>query len=192
MARRLRCTLRCFPGKPCAESIATRRRHMRMKIAFLAGAFALLALPALPQTNPTGTISGKVADQQGLALPGVAVTANSPNLQGSRSVTTSTNGDYIIPFLPTGDYTVTFELAGFSTVKESVRVALGATVPLNAALTVTVASETVNVIGQAQGDFGQNAALATSFKAALVEKLPLQRTFVSAALLPPGVENPGP
>src|SRR5258708_18581042 len=113
MARCLRCTLRCFPGKPSAESIATRRRHMRMKIALLAGAFALLALPALPQTNPTGTISGKVSDQQGLALPGVAVTAQSPNLQGSRSVTTSTNGDYIIPFLHTGDYSVTFELPAF-------------------------------------------------------------------------------
>jgi hypothetical protein len=165
---------------------------MRMKIALLAGALALLALPALPQTNPTGTISGKVADQQGLPLPGVAVTAQSPNLQGSRSVTTSTNGDYIIPFLPTGDYSVTFELTGFGSVKESVRVALGAAVPLSVALTVTAASETVNVIGQAQGDFGQSAAVATSFKAALVEKLPLQRTFVSAALLTPGVENTGP
>jgi hypothetical protein len=163
-----------------------------MKITLLAGVLVLLALPALPQTNPTGTISGKVSDQQGLAVPGATVTATSPSLQGSRSTNTSANGDYIIPFLPTGDYSVTFELTGFATVKENVRVAVGVSVPLNATLTVSAATETVNVIGQAQGDFGQGAAVATSFKADLVEKLPLQRTFLSAALLTPGVENTGP
>ena len=165
---------------------------MMMKIALLAGALALLALPALPQTNPTGTISGKVVDQQGLAVPGATVSAQSRSLQGSRSTTTSPNGDYIFPFLPTGDYSVTFELAGFGTVKQSVRVAVGTSVPLNATLNVSTASETVNVVGKAQEDFGQGAAVATSFKAELVEKLPLQRTFVAAALLTPGVENTGP
>src|SRR5260221_270991 len=121
---------------------------MRTKSALLAGALALLALPAFPQTNPTGTISGKVVDQQGLAVPGVTVKAQAATLQGSRSTTTSPNGDYIFPFLPTGDYLVTFELAGFGTVKQSVRIAVGTSIPLNATLTVSTASETVNVLGK--------------------------------------------
>ncbi len=72
----------------------------------------LLALPAWPQTNPTGIVSGKINDPQGLALPGVTVTVSSPALQGTRSVTSSVNGDYIVPFLPPGDYTVAFGSPG--------------------------------------------------------------------------------
>ena len=66
--------------------------------------------------QPTGTISGRVVDPEGLAVPGALVTVASSALQGVRTATTSTNGDYIIPFLPAGDYEVTFELQGFQTV----------------------------------------------------------------------------
>ena len=51
------------------------------------------------QGNPTGAVSGQVVDPEGLALPGVTITAQSPALQGVRTTTTSGNGDYIIPFL---------------------------------------------------------------------------------------------
>jgi hypothetical protein len=71
----------------------------------------------LAQGVPTGTLSGRVSDPDGLSLPGVTVTARSPALQGPRSATTSPNGDYLIPFLPAGDYTVTFEIAGFQPLK---------------------------------------------------------------------------
>src|SRR5262247_4089883 len=81
-------------------------------------ALLALALPAFPQGVPTGTISGRVTDPQGLALPGVTVTVSSPNLQGTRSAVSSANGDYILPFLPAGMYEVKFELSGFNVVKE--------------------------------------------------------------------------
>ena len=77
-------------------------------------AAALSPAPAFAQTTPTGTITGHAEDAQGGRLPGVTVTASSPSLQGTRSGVTSTNGDYIIPFLPAGDYTVKFELSGFA------------------------------------------------------------------------------
>ena len=73
----------------------------------------LIAAVAAAQTTPTGTLTGKVVDPDGLVLPGVTVTATSPSLQGTRTATTSANGDYIIPFLPAGEYKVVFELAGF-------------------------------------------------------------------------------
>ena len=92
---------------------------MPKRLAVLAAALLFAALPAFSQTNPTGTISGKVVDQQGLPLPGVVVTATSPALQGSRTATTSANGDYILPFLPSGQYTVSYELSGFATVKRA-------------------------------------------------------------------------
>jgi len=37
----------------------------------------LMCLPAFDQGNPTGTISGRISDAQGGALPGVTITASS-------------------------------------------------------------------------------------------------------------------
>ena len=37
---------------------------------------------------------------------------SSPNLQGTKSTTTTATGDYLFPSLPPGDYTVTFEREG--------------------------------------------------------------------------------
>ena len=79
-------------------------------------AVLLTATTAWAQGNPTGAISGQVVDPDGLAMPGVVVTATSPALQGARTATTSGNGDYIIPFLPPGDYVIMFELQGFQTI----------------------------------------------------------------------------
>jgi hypothetical protein len=162
------------------------------RLAAFAAALLLTALPAFSQTNPTGTISGKVVDQQGLPLPGVAVTATSPALQGSRSATTSANGDYILPFLPSGQYTVTYELSGFATVKRTERVSLDSAVTANATLAVAGVSEAVTVTGQVEGEIGRGSQVQTSFKNDLVEKLPLNRTLVQATLLAPGVRDNGP
>src|SRR5262245_37427742 len=76
------------------------------------------------QGNPTGAIRGQVVDPGNLALPGVTVTVSSPALQGSRTTVTSSNGDFIIPFLPAGEYTVVFELASFRTATRRIGVAM--------------------------------------------------------------------
>ena len=75
-------------------------------------AIAILAIAtaSFAQGNPTGTISGHITDASELPMPGVTVTASAAVMQGVRTAVTSPNGDYIIPFLPAGDYKVTFEL----------------------------------------------------------------------------------
>jgi len=92
----------------------------RSRSGILALGLLTPAASVFAQGNPTGTISGHVTDPDSLALPGVAVTAASPVLQGMRTAVTSVNGDAIIPFLPAGEYTVTFELQGFATVKQTI------------------------------------------------------------------------
>jgi hypothetical protein len=70
----------------------------------IACALLLAAACALPPTvaaqTASGTISGRVVDSGGLAVPGATVSVQSPGLQGGRSTTTSANGDYIFPQLP--------------------------------------------------------------------------------------------
>src|SRR4029079_2520535 len=166
---------------------------MRLKFFALVAVMVLLAaLPLSAQTNPTGIISGKVIDPDGLAVPGATVTLESPALQGTRTAQTSTNGDYIIPFLPAGEYSVTFSLPGFRTVKQKARVSPSETVTINPTLAVSTVSETVTVVGQANAEFNQTAEVQTIFKQDLIDKLPTNRTFVAAAQLAPGVQNTGP
>jgi hypothetical protein len=80
---------------------------------------------------PTGTISGRVISSDDAPLPGVTVIVTSPNLQGERTVVTTDNGDFVIPLLPPGDYTVVFELSGFQSVKRQVGLAGTQSVILN-------------------------------------------------------------
>ena len=64
------------------------------------------------------SITGVVRDQSGAVLPGVVVEASSPVLiEKSKSATTDGTGRYVIPGLRPGNYTVTFTLTGFATVK---------------------------------------------------------------------------
>ena len=69
-------------------------------------AFIATALPAYAQQ--TGVIVGKVADSGGGVLPGVTVEARSNVLPLPRVTTTGVNGEYRLPALPPGKYTLTF------------------------------------------------------------------------------------
>ena len=105
-----------------------------------------IAAAAAAQTT-TGTISGRVLDVQGAALPGATVTAKSPNLQGSREVVTSEHGDYILTGLPSGPYTITFSLPGFQTHTRNVVLAPTQVLPLEATLGPAQVTEEVTVVG---------------------------------------------
>src|SRR3989441_2509500 len=157
-------------------------------------AFALIlatAAGAAAQGNPTGTISGHVADPDGLAVPGATVTAASPALQGVRTAVTSANGDYIIPFLPAGDYDVTFELQGFRGVTRKVSVKMAATRSLDVTLAVAQLAETITVTGQA-GEIVPTPTIASNFKKEALERLPVGRALNDAVLLAPAVAGNGP
>jgi hypothetical protein len=144
------------------------------------------------QGNPTGTISGRVAGQDGAALPGVTVTAVSPALQGPRPVTTNEVGDYIIPFLPPGEYTVTFELQGFQTARDTTLVTAAATVPLDARLQLGGIAETITVTGTVTESFAAGVTAATTVKQEVVNELPLNRGLDQTIALAPGTLRTGP
>src|SRR5580704_12331540 len=131
------------------QNISSRRKGMRILRSWLLGAAALLSVAAVAAAQTTtATISGHVVDSQGLALPGVTVSATSANMQGIRTVTTSANGDYLFTALPSGAYKITYELSGFQTQERTVGVAPTETKPLDVTMGVATVSETVNVVGQ--------------------------------------------
>jgi hypothetical protein len=164
---------------------------MRVRAVLLGLVCALLvALPALSQGNPTGKLSGRVTSE-GEALPGVTVTVTSPNLQGSRTTTTSANGDYLFPSLPPGDYTVTFELEGMETVTQNLRVSAAQTVPLDVPMSVAGLTESIVVTGTLEA-ISQGTQAATTYTKTLVDALPVGRTINEIVALAPGVQPTGP
>ena len=100
-------------------------RRMRLGIWLVVAVLAMASVASAQST--TGTISGRVADAQDRTVPGVTVSVESANLQGIRTAVTSENGDYVFNLLPSGQYTITFELSATSSTSKGVSTT---TVPL--------------------------------------------------------------
>jgi hypothetical protein len=115
----------------------------------------------------------------------------SESLQGVRTATTSENGDYSVPLLPPGDYTVSFEIGDFQTVREVRSVAGTQRVLLDASMSIAPVTETVTVVGQAE-PFVKTAQAATNFKQDLMATLASNRTLDAIVLMAPSVHATGP
>jgi len=153
--------------------------------------FLLLVLPLfltatlLAQALPTGLVTGKVINE-GQGLPGVVVTAKSPALQGTRTGVTSVNGDYALPNLVPGDYTLTFTMTSFQTVTRTLKVNASQSAVVNVTLQLSAVATEVTVVGTSE-TISQTQTAATTISTDLTKKLPVPRNLLSAVLLTPGV-----
>jgi outer membrane receptor protein involved in Fe transport len=92
--------------------------------------------------EPPGSIAGRVADDAGSPLPGVAVEAASAALPSVRVATTDLEGRFRLEELPAGKYRVTYTLLGFQGVmREAVAVASGAEAAADATLRLSVTAD---------------------------------------------------
>ena len=165
---------------------------MTKRLLVLAGIASIAAASALSQTIPLSTLSGKVTAGGG-GIPGVTVTAKSPNLQGSRTTVTSAAGDYIFPRLPPGDYTVTFELPGMQTAGRQITLTAARDDRLDVSLAAERVAESVTVSAETtMAAAVETTQVSTNFKQELIENLPVGRTLTSVTLLAPGVNSNGP
>lgn len=97
----------------------------------------------------TGKIEGKVTDEEGLPLPGVTVTAESPGLQGTRNVITGEDGSFRLALLPIGTYKLTYKLPGFATrIEKGYFVRLGMTLSIQAVMTLATVEEEITVTAE--------------------------------------------
>jgi hypothetical protein len=74
---------------------------------------ALCFLPMYGQTASTGAIAGSVYDPSGALVAGAAVVINRTATREERNVTTDAEGNFSVPFLPPGNYSLTVGTAGF-------------------------------------------------------------------------------
>jgi hypothetical protein len=137
------------------------------------------------QTTETGSIQGKISDKTG-PLPGVTVEVTSVNLQGTRTATTDTKGEFRVNLLPPGTYQVMSSLSGFSSVKQSsVAVGLSRTVSLDITMSPAL-SEQITVNGSAPIVDVTSATTGTNITAETMQSLPIARNYTAAAQMAPG------
>ena len=79
--------------------------------------FCLVFTSVLIAQNGAGQLSGRVTDASGNAVANVTVTATSVDTGQGRTAATGTDGSYKFDQLPSGNYQVKFEAAGFNTVE---------------------------------------------------------------------------
>jgi len=146
--------------------------------------------PGLLAQETTATMTGVVTDQTGAALPGTGVIARSISQGFVKEAVTAVSGAYSVPFLPVGEYEVTFTLSGFQTfVARSIRLHVNDRLTLNVALRVEGQQETLDVSAAAQL-IQPTGAVQSLMGPAQVQELPLNnRNFVQLATLVPGVTS---
>src|SRR5262245_50891920 len=94
-------------------STSKERKPMYARISTSLLALLLTIVSMASAQERFGSLTGKVADAQGLALPGVTVTVTNNETRRSTVVVTDNEGAYIAQPLEPGRYAVKFELSGF-------------------------------------------------------------------------------
>lgn len=152
---------------PSHNVLIIARRSLRL--ALIAAAMACLACAPLLAQVTSGTISGTVKDPTGAVVKDATVTLSNPANGLTRTVTSSSDGNFVAPNLLPGTYNVTVTAKGFKK-SETVGVVLSAADKLDIGsitLTMGAATEQVTVTADAaqiqlQSNSGERSDLITS------------------------------
>src|SRR5262245_9111161 len=124
-------------------------------------AVLLLAAPAAAQTS-SASIVGRVTDPTGAVVPGVTVKVVNADTNASRQVVSNEVGDYTVPYLNPGRYTLDASIPGFRSYRRAeivlevdqvlridIRLDIGST---NETVTITETAPALNTDSGARGE----------------------------------------
>src|SRR6202140_532672 len=147
-----------------------------------------VAVPLISQTT-TGRILGTVRDQSGAALPAATVTVTDVQRGITRTVTTDDSGEYVVPNLTPGLYTVRAQAKGFKVVQRvNIAVEVAADLRVDISLPAGQVSETVVVEAQVPLINSTTSTLGGTLSNEEINDLPLNgRNYENLLQLRPGV-----
>ena len=155
---------------------------------------ACFALSAFAQTSTTGSIEGTVSDQNGAPVANATITATSPNLIGTQTAQTNSEGKFQILNLPPGKYTVSItEQAGFGKLERSdvtVNLSKTTTVDLTVLPAGTQAQVTITGTDVAAVDVTSNTQ-GTNVNSDQFSNFPTSRTVQGLYTIAPTVTGSG-
>src|SRR5690606_10269500 len=157
-------------------------------VALPAAAVVLTPTSVSAQDYTSGTLTGTVRDVSGAPVQGAAVTVRSTEQGLSRTLTTDSTGRFRAPLVPIGEYTVTIEAPGYSSVVQTARVGLGGESSYNFELAAGDATnlDEIVVTGARQTlAFNQNTTGLVVDVEELVQRVPVGRSVTAVTLLAP-------
>ena len=202
MASRTKAVHAVFKERPTMKTTENqqtgtfRRRGNIVLCAAIAMTCALLTLPVFSAfaQDTTATVIGNVTDSSGASVVGAKVTIRNASTNTTRSTVTDSSGQYSVPSLPAGTYSVNVEAAGFQSQRTD-GIILDASQVQRLEFKVApgqvsevISVETTQGGAQLQTESGVVGEVIDAKK---IVDLPLNgRNFVQLAQLIPGV-NPG-
>src|SRR5262245_21136583 len=155
-----------------------------------------LAAPILAQ-NITGTIVGTVRDSSGGVMPGAAVSLTNEETNVQFAVVTDETGDFVVPNLAPGIYTIKTEMAGFKqNIAKGVRPLANRTVRADVVLEPGAIAQEVQVQATAPVVNSETATIGNVMESQIITTLPLNgRTLdrlirISAGVTSDSASNP--
>ncbi len=147
---------------------------------------------AFAQATATAELRGTVTDPNGGAIAGATITATDNNKGVTRTVTSDTDGNFVILSLPPSTYSVKITATGFaSKTVTNVLLQVGQQLALDAGLTIGDVDAVVDVLQDEQALVDtERTQQSTVISARQLNNLPInRRNFLDFALLTPGVND---
>jgi hypothetical protein len=139
----------------------------------VAGIVLLTSIACFGQES-RGTISGAVTDPSGAAIAGAKVIATEVRTGTKVQTVSESTGQYTLPFLSSGDYTVSATMQGFKEfVRKGIQVGAGDHVAIDVRLEVGDTATSVEVTGDAPLLNTENASQGQAITTHEVEDMPL-------------------
>src|SRR5262245_15608476 len=162
------------------------RFMFRVVLVFLIACVGLA--PASSAQTQTGTVEGKVVDQQGALLPGVTVTLTGP--RGSQTTVTDGQGAFRFVGVTPATYSLKTELTGFASESQpEVLVGIGKTVLADFTMKVSGVSESVEVMAASTVDV-RSSATHTNISSDLLKLMPIYSSTSTGLLnAAPGINS---
>jgi Carboxypeptidase regulatory-like domain/TonB dependent receptor-like, beta-barrel len=167
-------------------------RHIGMPLLAVVIIFGtLLSTPAVRAQTPNGTIVGTVKDASGAVLLGATVTVKNDATGLVRQTVTDERGDYSVPSLPWGRYTVEVKLQGFRTVTVAgTPLAVDQVARVDITMQVGPVTASVTVQGRPELLQTDSSSVGSVIPNALISAIPLNgRNFSSLITLSPASTN---
>ena len=154
--------------------------------------FALIFFATVSFAQSTATLSGTVTDPSGAVVPGARVTVHALGTGVDRVVTSDSAGNYTVPSLQPGNYSVSVLSSGFANYQlPSVTLQVDQTVTANIKLGLASAGEVVHVQGAAPILDAQTMTVGQVIDQRTVQEIPLNgRHFLDLTNLTPGTVVP--
>ena len=145
---------------------------------------------AFAQSDNT-SVNGTVTDPSGAAIANAKITLKNQNTGAVRTVTTNAAGNYVIPSIQSGTYSLTVEVSGFKKFEaNNNKIDAAAPATIDATMSVGTMSDTITVEGQVGAIQTETATLGKLIEGKQVSDLQLNgRNPLFLSLLKPGVRG---